>query len=137
VSKRFNLKILTPERIFFSGDVEAVMVTAPDGRLTVLAEHTPLICPLAVGDTRIKEDGLWRECVNSEGFIEVHHEGVLMFVQACEWPEEIDAARAEQALRRAEERLRQQRSVSEYNQSKLAIARAMARLSASKSTRRI
>jgi F-type H+-transporting ATPase subunit epsilon len=132
MSALFNLKILTPEHIFFSDDVEAVTVSAPDGHLTVLAHHTPLICPMTVGAIRIKSGGSWRECVNSEGFIEVHHEGALIFVQACEWPEEIDASRAEQARRRAEEHLRQQRSLAEYNRSKIALARAMARLSATK-----
>jgi F-type H+-transporting ATPase subunit epsilon len=128
----FDLQILTPERIFFNGDVEAVTVPAPDGGLTVLAHHTPLVCPLAVGTIDIKQDEVWRECVNSEGFMEVHHDGVIVFVQACEWPDEIDASRAEQARRRAEEYLRQKRSLSEYNQSKIALARAMARLSATK-----
>ncbi|MDR2357975.1 MAG: ATP synthase F1 subunit epsilon [Oscillospiraceae bacterium] len=128
----FNLQILTPERVFFSGGVEAVTAPAPDGSLTVLAHHTPLVCPLAVGTIGIKQDGLWRECVNSEGFLEVHHDGAIAFVQACEWPEEIDASRAEQARRRAEEYLRQKRSLAEYNRSKIALARAMARLSATK-----
>jgi F-type H+-transporting ATPase subunit epsilon len=118
--------------MFFSGDVEAVTVPAPDGRLTVLAHHTPLISPLAVGTISIKQNGEWSDCINSEGFMEVRHDGVQAFVQACERPDEIDASRAEQALRRAEEYLRQKRSLAEYNQSKIALARAMARLSAAK-----
>jgi F-type H+-transporting ATPase subunit epsilon len=64
--------------------------------------------------------------------MEVRHDGALVFVQACERPDEIDESRAEQARRRAEEFLRQKRSFAEYNQSKIALARAMARLSAAK-----
>jgi F-type H+-transporting ATPase subunit epsilon len=131
----FKLQILTPEKIFFNDAVEAVTVPAPDGRLTVLAHHTPLICPLDVGMIGIKQNGQWSECVNSEGFIEVHHDGAIVFVQACERPEDIDRSRAEQARRRAEELLRQKRSLAEYNQSKIALARAMARLSAAKRRR--
>ena len=126
--KLFNLKILTPEREFFDGDVEAVTVEATDGKVTILADHTPFIMPVAVGTIKIKRDGVWDESVNSEGFMEVHHEGVLVFVQTCEHPEEIDTRRAEEARRRAEEQLRQKQSMSEYTQSKLALARAMARL---------
>jgi F-type H+-transporting ATPase subunit epsilon len=118
--------------MFFNGDVEAVTVPAPDGGFTVLAHHTPLISPLAVGTINIKQNGQWSDCINSEGFIEVRHDGALVFVQACERPDEIDASRAEQALRRAEEYLRQKRSLAEYSQSKIALARAMARLSAAK-----
>ena len=126
--KLYNLKILTPEREFFDGDVEAVMVEAPDGKVTILADHTPFIMPVVIGNIRIKIDGEWEDTVNSGGFMEVHHEGVLIFVQTCERADEIDTLRAEEALKRAEEHLRQRQSMSEYQQSKIALARAMARL---------
>ena len=126
--KLFNLKILTPEREFFNGDVEAVSADAPDGNLMILADHAPIIMPIEIGLIRVKQDGKWDESVNTEGFLEVHHEGVLILVQTCEHPDEIDAHRAEEAKKRAEEHLRQQQSMSEYKQSKIALARAMARL---------
>jgi len=129
MAKLFNLKIFTPEREFFSGDVEAVTADAPDGSIMILADHAPLIMPVTVGNIGIKKDGKWEKSVSSEGFMEVRHEGVLIFVQACEHPDEIDARRAEEAKRRAEEHMRQKQSMSEYKQSKIALARAMARLS--------
>jgi len=128
MSKLFNIKILTPEREFFDGDVEAVTLDAPDGSVTVLADHAPFIMPVSVGTIKLKKDGEWVESANSEGFMEVRHQGVLIFVQTCESPEEIDIRRAEEALRRAEEHLRQRQSMSEYKQSQIALARAMARL---------
>ena len=126
--KLFNLKIFTPEREFFDGDIEAVSADAPDGSVMILADHTPFIMPLSIGTVRIKKDGDWINSINSEGFLEVRHDGVLIFVQACEHPEEIDTRRAEEARRRAEEHLRQKQSINEYRQSKIALARAMARL---------
>jgi len=128
VPKLFNIKILTPEREFFDGDVEAVTVSAPDGSVTVLADHAPFIMPVAVGKIMLKKDGVWEESANSEGFMEVHHQGVLIYVQSCESPEEIDIRRAEEARTRAEEHLRQKQSMNEYKQSQIALARAMARL---------
>ena len=132
MSKLYNLKILTPEREFFDGDVEAVTLAAPDGLVTILADHTPFIMPVSVGTIRIKKDGAWEDAANSEGFMEVNHQGLMIFVQACERPEEIDIRRAEEARRRAEENLRQKQSMSEYKQNKLALARAMARLRVTK-----
>ena len=132
MSKLYRLEVLTPEREFFNGDVEAVTVAAPDGLVTILADHTPFIMPVSVGTIRIKKDGVWEESVNTEGFMEVNHHGVMIFVQACEHPDEIDARRAEEALHRAEEQLRQKQSMSEYKQSKIALARAMARLKVTK-----
>jgi len=132
--KLFNLKILTPEREFFDGNVEAVTVSAPDGKVTILADHAPFLMPVAVGTISVKQDGAWENSVNSEGFMEVHHDGVLIYVQACEYPEEIDKRRAEEARRRATEEIRQKQSMSEYKQSKIALARAMARLRVTKTT---
>jgi len=128
MSKLFNLKIFTPEREFFDGDVEGVTAVAPDGSIMILADHAPLIMPVCIGKIGIKKDGVWDESVNSEGFLEVRHDGVVIFVQACEHPDEIDARRAEDARKRAEEHMRQKQSMSEYKQSKVALARAMARL---------
>jgi len=133
--KLFNLKILTPEREFFDSDVEAVTVSAPDGKVTILADHAPFVMPVAVGTIKVKKDGEWGDSVNSEGFMEVHHDGVLIYVQSCEHPEEIDARRAEEARRRAMEDMRQRQSMSEYKQSKIALARAMARLRVTKMDR--
>jgi len=128
MSKLFNLKILTPEREFFDGEVEGVTAFAPDGSVMILADHAPLIMPVSIGTISIKKDGIWDESVNSEGYLEVRQDGVFIFVQACEHPDEIDARRAEEARKRAEEYLRQKQSMNEYKQSKIALARAMARL---------
>ena len=130
MSKLFNLKIFTPEREFFNGEVEGVTANAPDGSVMILADHAPFIMPVCIGTISIKKDDKWDKSVNSEGFLEVRHDGVVIFVQACEHPDEIDARRAEEARQRAEEHLRQKQSMSEYKQSKVALARAMARLQA-------
>ena len=128
MTKLFNLKILTPEREFFEGEVEAVNLNAPDGKVEILATHTPFIMPIDVGSLSIKQNGEWSDAVNSEGFVEVRRQDVVIFVQTCERPDEIDVRRAEEARRHAEEVMRQKQSMSEYQQSKLALARAMARL---------
>ena len=130
MSKLFNLKILTPEREFFDGDVEAVSADAPDGNVMVLAGHAPFIMPVSIGNIKIKRDDKWESSVNSEGFMEVRRDGVMIFVQSCEHPVEIDARRAEEAKKRAIENMRQKQSMTEYKQSKIALARAMARLQA-------
>ncbi|MEY8382537.1 ATP synthase F1 subunit epsilon [Christensenellaceae bacterium 44-20] len=126
----FDLSIMTPERQFFSGQVEALTITGIDGQMTVLAGHAPMVVSLAVGEISIKQDGVWREAVNSEGFMEVLQDSVVVFVQACEWPEDIDMRRAEEAKHRAEERIRQRQSIWENKSSKIALARAMVRLRA-------
>ena len=124
----FQLDILTPEHAFYSGPTEGVAVTTPDGELCVLARHAPLVTPLEIGSIRLHLDGQWKEAFISEGFMEVGHSRTVIFTQACEWPENIDARRAEEAEQRQRELLRQRTSIREQKSSQIALARAMARL---------
>lgn len=126
--KKFHFEIMTPERQFFKEDVQAITVECVDGQLTVLAGHQPMVAALAIGEVRILSDEGWRDAFNSEGFLEVRPDRVLMFSQACEWPEEIDVNRAKEALERAQERLKEQESIYEYRHTQISIARAMMRL---------
>ena len=123
------LEILTPEREFFSGEAEGLIVTLSDGLYTILAGHAPMVAALDVGELRFKRHGQWHECAATEGFLEVTAEGqVLVFSQACELAEEIDAARASAAAQRAKDRLASSRSLHEYELSRIALTRAMNRL---------
>lgn len=124
----FILNIMTPERRFFSGEAEGLIITAPDGELCILAGHIPLIAPIVVGEIKLKQNGEWKSAFCSEGFLEVLHNRVMVFVQACEWPQDIDVSRARRALEIEREHLRQRQSINEYKQSKIALSRAMARL---------
>ena len=126
--KKFHFEIMTPERQFFKEDVQAVTVECVDGQLTVLAGHQPMVAALAVGEVRILSDEGWKEAFNSEGFLEVRPDRVLMFSQACEWPEEIDVNRAKEALERAQARLKETETICEYRPTQISIARAMMRL---------
>jgi len=124
----FQLDILTPERSFYSGPAEGVVVNTPDGELCVLARHVPLVTPLKIGTIRLHIGGQWKKAFLSEGFMETDANRTVIFTQACEWPEEIDIRRAEEVLRRTQETLRQQTSTREHKASQIALARAMARL---------
>lgn len=124
----FRLDIITPERTFFSGDVESIIIPTPDGQMGILKGHEPIVISIDIGTIKLLFEGKWLECATSEAFMEVRPDEVIIFSQAMEWPEEIDINRAMAAKERAEERLRQQRSYQDYMQSKIALARAMVRL---------
>ena len=66
------------------------------------------------------------------GFAEIMNNRVSVLVNTAERPEDIDVKRAEEAKERAEERLRQKQSIQEYHLSQASLARAMARLKASR-----
>jgi len=129
----FHLDIVSPNREFFSGDVEEIILPVSngyvsDGYMGVLAGHEPLVTPIGIGVLRIKQNGEWRDAAISGGFAEILPNSVTILSDSVEWPEEIDARRAEEALRRAQERLRQRMSREEYLRSQAALARALTRL---------
>jgi F-type H+-transporting ATPase subunit epsilon len=125
---KFNLEIITPEKQFFSGEVEEIIVTTPDGEMGILNNHYPTVAGLVPGSIRILVDGNWREAANGEGFIEVLPDKTTVIVQTAEWPEELDKARIEANILKAEERIRQKKSMLEFRMGKMSLARAFARL---------
>lgn len=128
----FKLEVMTPEKKFLEAEVEALTVDCVGGQITVLKGHAPLVAALEIGDMKIKIDGSWKHAFNSEGFLEVRPDEVLVFIQACEWPENIDAKRAEEALARSQEKLRQKQSILEHKHNQISLTRAMVRLRVTK-----
>lgn len=126
----FYLEILTPDRKFFWGDVESIIVKTPTGEMGILKDHMPLVVLIDTGAIQIKKDGEWFEAVLSQGFMEVKQNKVVILIDTAEWPDEIDMNRAKAAKERAEERILRKASHTEYIQSKAALERAMARLAA-------
>lgn len=101
----FAFEVLTPYRRFFSGRVESVAFSTEDGEIEILAGHECVVAPVHVGLLRLRGEGLDRVAAVTEGFATVKAERVEIFVDAAEWPEEIDRGRAEQSLGRAAKRL--------------------------------
>ena len=61
---KFNLEIITPEKQFFSGEVEDIIVTTPDGEMGILNNHYRTVACLVPGSIIILVDGKWRDAAN-------------------------------------------------------------------------
>jgi F-type H+-transporting ATPase subunit epsilon len=125
---KYHLEIITPERTFFNGEVESVILPTSDGYMSIQRMHEPMVIVLSIGEMKLCIDGEWKECTTSSGFIEIKPDETVIFSQAVEWPEEIDLKRAQEAKEIAEEHMRLKQSYQEYMQSQIALARAMVRL---------
>ncbi|MEA4891370.1 MAG: F0F1 ATP synthase subunit epsilon [Peptococcaceae bacterium] len=128
MEKTFRLEIVTPDRYFFKGQSDSLILPAIDGLYGVEAGHEPVVTAVEPGELRFRTNGQWQTAAVGQGFAEILPDYVILLVSSAERPEEIDIHRAEEARRRAEEYLRQKQSVQEYYRSKAALARAMARL---------
>lgn len=125
----FHLEVITPEREFFSGEAESLTVETIAGQICILAGHLPLVTALSVGVLKIiKAGGEVLQATHTQGFMKVRREKVLLLVQACEWPDEIDLPRAEEAYARAQARARSARGTDETIRLKVAMLRASTRI---------
>jgi F-type H+-transporting ATPase subunit epsilon len=122
------LEVVTPERKFFEGEVENLIITTPEGEVGILKNHEQAVFAVAPGVIKILANGQWKEAAVSSGFTEVTHEKTIVLVGTAEWPEEIDVNRANTAREKAEEKLRQSTAIIEHLRSQAALARALARL---------
>ena len=104
--KTFNLRIISPTRIFFDGDVDMVEMKTTEGEIGVLAGHIPLTAILEPGVLRIKQEENVREAALHDGFVEIQKDRVTVLAESCEWPDEIDVERANEAKERAERRIK-------------------------------
>jgi F-type H+-transporting ATPase subunit epsilon len=103
MAKIFPFEVHTPYRLFYSGSVEALVVTLTDGEIGVYADHSFFTAPVITGILKIREEGgLWRSAFTSEGILEVKGHKTVLMVDAAEWPEEIDRGRALAAKEKAE-----------------------------------
>ena len=97
----YHLKIVTPDRLFFDGDVENIIVPAVDGDVGILKGHINYVTPLSTGVLRLRENGEWRIAALSGGFLKVEKSGTVIVANTCEWKEEIDVERARRAEQKA------------------------------------
>jgi F-type H+-transporting ATPase subunit epsilon len=102
-----QLIIVTPERQLLRETVVEVTLPGADGQLGVLPGHAPLITELGIGELtyQTKSSGASAPVAIISGFAEVLGDRVTVLAETAERPEEIDLARAEEAKKRAEQRL--------------------------------
>jgi F-type H+-transporting ATPase subunit epsilon len=123
-----HVEVMTAEHSLYSG--EARMVEAPGtlGQLGILPHHAALLTTLKPGTLEIRANGIEETFFVSGGFLEVSNNTVTVLADTAENAENIDEARAQEARRRAEERLREVQSNTERAEAQIALQRAINRL---------
>ena len=102
--RNFTLKIITPNRIFYEDDaVSMVEFNTTEGEIGIYKRHVPT--------TVIIKPGI-----------------LTILAEIVEWPEEINAERAEAARKRAQERLQSKTPETDLARAETALLRAMARI---------
>ena len=124
----FELEIVTPERLVVRDRVEEMQLPGRDGYLGILPGHAPLITELGIGQISYRENGRSRYLAVAWGFAEVLLDRVSVLAETAERAEEIDVRRAEEAMKRAEQRLRSGDPKIDCVRAQYALTRAATRL---------
>src|SRR6056297_3600337 len=101
-----KLQILTPEKQFFDDKIQLVVVKGVEGTIGLMYDHEPFVTPLGIGPIKILQGNEVRHAAISQGFVQAMEDKIVILADTAEWPEEIDLKRAEEAKKRAEERLK-------------------------------
>ena len=107
MAKTVSIQIITPEKLFYEGEVEIVIVRTLFGEEAFMADHIWALKLLDVGELWLREGGQknYKVAAISGGFIDVKDQ-IMVFADAAEWPEEIDVERQNATIQRGEERIK-------------------------------
>jgi F-type H+-transporting ATPase subunit epsilon len=131
-----HVEVVTAEQELYNGEADMVSAPGTEGRMGILPQHAALLTFLAPGALNIKLRGEEETLFVSGGFLEVSNNSVTVLADTAEHADDIDEARAEQARRRAQERLAQAATDVERADLQAQLQRAINRLKVVETARR-
>lgn len=134
-----KLEIVTPEKKVYSDEVDQVSLPTPNGEITVLPNHLPVITQVKPGELKVKKNEKITYLVTGTGFVEITGNSVSVMTDLAEWSEEIDEKAAEEARKRAEDALKQKHTLTneQFAQTAAALEKALASLKVKRRHRKI
>ncbi len=124
----FTVEIITPDRIFYTGETDFLEFTTTAGEIGVYKNHIPTTTVLAPGVVTIHKGDEIKLAAVHAGFAEILNDKVTLLAEVAEWPEEIDVSRAEAAKERAERRLADHTESMDIKRVEFALRKALVRI---------
>ena len=132
-----HVDIVSAESEIYSGQATMIHATAEMGELGIAPRHTPLVTRLKPGDIRVTRDNGEEEIFYiSGGILEVQPHLVTVLSDTAVRASDLDEAAAQEAKRRAEERIAGQQDEYDYARARAELAEAAAQLQTLQKLRR-
>ncbi|MBL4828859.1 MAG: F0F1 ATP synthase subunit epsilon [Aliivibrio sp.] len=133
----FHLDVVSAEKKIFSGLVETFQVSGSEGELGIYHGHAPLLTAIKPGMVRIvKQHGHEEILYVSGGFVEIQANTSTVLADTAIRGEDLDAAKAEEAKRKAEEHIQNQHNDVDFAQAASDLIKAIAQLRVIELTKR-
>ncbi len=126
--KYFDLEIITPDRVFWSGKASMLELNTTEGQVGIYKKHIPMTMILEPGIVTIHQEGENKEAAVHAGFIEILPDKITVMAEVAEWPDEIDLNRAKEAELRAQRRIQAHDPRIDMSRAELALKKAIVRI---------
>ncbi|HEY8695924.1 MAG TPA: F0F1 ATP synthase subunit epsilon [Chloroflexota bacterium] len=131
-----QVEIVTAERKVLEEMADMVVAPGAEGVLGILPRHAPMIALLKAGELRLKRGADEMAVAVTGGVMQVEQTRVIVLADAAERAEEIDEARAREAVERARQRMSDLKDKADQLQLQAALERASVRLRVAERRRR-
>lgn len=88
--KTFQLSIITPEKVFFSGNVDTVILRSTEGDLAVKKDKSPLMAVLVPGKVSIFEGDKKKTAQLDAGYVRIYENNVTVITETAYWNDEVE-----------------------------------------------
>ena len=123
-----TLELVTPDRAVVRESVDEIQIPGSEGYLGVLPGHTPLLTSLQVGELWFRQGSEKSYAAVAFGFAEILPDRVTILAQIAERAEDIDVERAQEAERRARERLTKSVAEVDFERARISLMKSLIRL---------
>lgn len=128
MANTLKLEIVTPESKTYSEQVEMVTLPGVEGELGIFPLHVPMMTQIVPGEVMVRKDGQDFFLAVGEGFVEITGESVAILTDLAIKADDIDETKAEEARKRAEQRLQEKLTDEEQAVVSSALAQSLAQL---------
>ena len=126
---KLTLHIVTPDQSY-SHEVDEVVLPGFEGDVGVLPGHTPFFTSLRTGQMWYRQGTEKHFLAVSVGFVEVLPDSVSVLSQVAQRAEDLDEAKAEAGMKRAEEMMGSFAQEMDFERARLALLRTLQQLQA-------
>jgi F-type H+-transporting ATPase subunit epsilon len=124
-----TLNIVTPDQSF-AHEVDEVSLPGSEGDFGVLPGHTPFFTALRTGQMWYRKGAEKHFLAVSVGFVEVLPAKVTVIAQVAERAEDLNQARAEAGMKRAEEMMGPTAHEMDFERARLALLKTLQQMQA-------
>ncbi|HMQ58442.1 MAG TPA: F0F1 ATP synthase subunit epsilon [Rhizobiaceae bacterium] len=105
MAQTFKFELVSPERLLVSEDVEAVIVPASEGEMTVMAQHAPTMTSVKPGVVTVRGASGENRFVVFGGFADIQPTACTLLAESAVPVKDIDKAAIDERIRDAREDL--------------------------------